>query len=615
MAVDETPQPASVAGSTMTAVRQGLVPGWLDRLAAIGWRVLVVIALALVFVALAGYLSMVTGAILVGVTVAAMVYPIVVRLQVRRGWPRARAAVAASFLAVLIVVIALLVIIAAFIPSIVAIIQANQKGVDALTRFLTERGAPPAVLGVVDRAVTGLQAFVVDGLAQLVGPIANFTTIMILGGFLTFYLLEDGDRAWSQATSSLGDEHAEAMTARGTLALEQVSGYLRGTSVMATTDGLFAAAILFVLGVPFAGPLGVMVFIGGFVPYLGSLATTTILALVTLAAEGAGGMALLLVLIGLSNLAQQRWLVPRVFGLGQRVNPGLALISIAIGGAIFGAIGIFAAVPILAAVQAFAPAVQDLLETGPREPARHELVPVWLDRLAQISWRTLVVLALLAVVSQAIVLPILSLPVILAAILACVLRPIARKFRERGAGRTAAAALATSASVAAVLLIIGITIWGLISSLPDVVSTTTLGAGSLNVGTTPVELIRWIGDGLLATAAAVISDAAQFAIGIAIALVLTFYLLRDGAGWWAAILDRIPTRQRGGVDYAGSQSVDILYGSMVGTAIVSFAGAVMQWLTMTLLGLPLAIPISILIVLRRVHPVHRPLHRDRARRS
>ena len=79
------------------------------------------------------------------------------------------------------------------------------------------------------------------------------------------------------------------MTTRGSLALEQVSGYLRGTSVMATTDGLFAAAILFVLGVPFAGPLGVLVFIGGFVPYLGSLATTTVLALVTFAAEGIGG--------------------------------------------------------------------------------------------------------------------------------------------------------------------------------------------------------------------------------------------------------------------------------------------------------------------------------------
>jgi len=71
MAVDENPQPASVAGSTMTAVRQGLVPGWLDRLAAIGWRVLVVIALALVFASLAVFLETVTGAILVGLTVAA----------------------------------------------------------------------------------------------------------------------------------------------------------------------------------------------------------------------------------------------------------------------------------------------------------------------------------------------------------------------------------------------------------------------------------------------------------------------------------------------------------------------------------------------------------------
>ena len=139
------------------------------------------------------------------------------------------------------------------------------------------------------------------------------------------------------------------------------------------------------------------------------------------------------------------------------------------------------------------------------------------------------------------------------------------------------------------------TIWGLISSLPDVVYTTTLGAGSLNLGTTPVELVRAVGDGLLATAAAVIGNAAGFAIGTAISLVLTFYLLRDGAGWWAAILGRIPANRRSGVNFAGSQSVDILYGSMVGTAIVSFAGAVMQWLTMTLLGLPLAIPISILM--------------------
>jgi predicted PurR-regulated permease PerM len=78
----------------------------------------VTLALLLVFVSIAGQLTIVTGAILVAFTVAAMVFPIVQRLQDGRGWPRARAAGAASLLAVIIVVVTLAVIIVLFIPSI-----------------------------------------------------------------------------------------------------------------------------------------------------------------------------------------------------------------------------------------------------------------------------------------------------------------------------------------------------------------------------------------------------------------------------------------------------------------------------------------------------------------
>jgi hypothetical protein len=176
MAVDDPRQPASVPTSTMTAVRQGLVPGWLDRLAAIGWRVLVVIALALVFASIAVFLETVTGAILVGLTVAAMVYPIVVS-QVRRGWPRGaprrrRASCDRD---------------RRDRPvrdhrRVHPVDRRDHPGEPERGRgpssFPTDRGAPPAVLEVVDRAVTGVQAWVVDGLAQLVGPIAAFTTIV-----------------------------------------------------------------------------------------------------------------------------------------------------------------------------------------------------------------------------------------------------------------------------------------------------------------------------------------------------------------------------------------------------------------------------------------------------
>lgn len=592
----DTAETTSSGGDPIAPIGRDAVPPWLNRLAAIGWRVLVTIALLIVFGAVAVHLATVTGAILVGLTVAAMVSPVVRDLEVRRGWPRARAAAAASFLAVIIVVVALIVIIVAFIPSVVGLIQANQAAVAAMTAKLLELGVPPVILQVVDSAVTGVQAWLVEGIAQLVGPIANFVTIMILGGFLTFYLLEDGDRAWARATGNLRTWQAEALTSRASVALSSVSGYFRGTGLLAVTDGIAATIILFVLGVPFAGPLGVLVFIGGFVPFLGVLATSTVLVLITFLAEGFGAVVILLVFLALLHVLQARTISPRIFGSGPKVNPGIALIAIAIAGALFGMLGLFAAVPVVAVLLAFGPAVVQVLGSGPRELTTGDgIVPIWLDRLAQFSWRTLVVLALLSVVSQVIVIPILSLPVILAAILACVLKPIDIAARKRGLNATASALFATIASIAVVLLVVGLTVYSLVGSLPAIVQQTTVGAGSLNLGATPVDFLRSIGDGLLASVAAAVANAAGIAIGIAIALVLTFFLLRDGGIWWAEILRYVPVSRRGGVDGIGTTSASILYGSMVGTAIVSFAGAVMQFITMAILGLPLAFPISVLM--------------------
>jgi predicted PurR-regulated permease PerM len=327
------------------------------------------------------------------------------------------------------------------------------------------------------------------------------------------------------------------------------------------------------------------------------LATTTVLALVTFVTEGIGAVVILLVFLALLIVLQQRTLAPRLGGTGPKVNPGIALMALAIGGALFGVLGLFAAVPVLAALLAFVPAIVQVLGTGPRATGMADdgMVPLWLDRLGQVSWRTLVVLGLLWVVGQAIVIPILSLPVILAAILACVLKPIETWARGRGLGATASALFATVASIAVVILTVGLTIYSLVGSLPDIVQQTTIGAGSLNLGATPVDFIRSIGDGLLSSVAAAIANAAGIAIGIAIALVLTFFLLRDGDKWWAALLRYVPASRRGGVDEVGTTSASILYGSMVGTAIVSFAGAVMQFITMAILGLPLAFPISVLM--------------------
>src|SRR6476660_4597601 len=128
----------------------GLVPGWLQRLAAIGWRLLVAIALGLVLLEIAVMLSTVTVSILVAAIVAATFAPFVLALR-KRGWSRIKAA-AAVFLGAAAVIIATLVIIAiAFIPYIAAAVDAITTSLATLQARLAEVNVPPEVGHAIDR--------------------------------------------------------------------------------------------------------------------------------------------------------------------------------------------------------------------------------------------------------------------------------------------------------------------------------------------------------------------------------------------------------------------------------------------------------------------------------
>ena len=123
------PRPPTPAAST--AIGTALVPGWLARLAAIGWRVLATVALIVLIGAAALYLTTVTGSILVALVVTATVYPLVEQLR-ERGWSRARAAGVASLLALVAVLVTIVLIALAFVPYIADVLRALNAGIDAV---------------------------------------------------------------------------------------------------------------------------------------------------------------------------------------------------------------------------------------------------------------------------------------------------------------------------------------------------------------------------------------------------------------------------------------------------------------------------------------------------
>ena len=157
----------------------GLVPGWLQRLAAVGWRLLAAVALVVVVIGILTVLSTVTASVLVAAIVAATFAPFVLALR-NRGWSRIKAA-AAVFLGAAAVIIATLAIIAlAFLPYVKDVVTDFHAGIEAVKTLLTDYSVPPEVADTIKNAASGVEAWLSSSAAEIAGTLGIVFTIGLL---------------------------------------------------------------------------------------------------------------------------------------------------------------------------------------------------------------------------------------------------------------------------------------------------------------------------------------------------------------------------------------------------------------------------------------------------
>ncbi len=237
-----------------------------------------------------------------------------------------------------------------------------------------------------------VQAWVGAEATSIVSSIANVATIVMLGLFLTFYFLLDGQKGWDVGLRDLREWRRVRIRTAGEDAMRRAGGYIRGTAMIASVDAVAAFVFLTVLGVPLAGPLAVVVLAAGFVPYIGGVFASAVVVLSGYASGGLTTAVILLALIVVMNIAEHRYLGPSVYGRTLDMHPAVILIALLVGFTMGGIVGMFVAVPTVAVITAVSGAIIDAL--GERDADEEELnaadIPDWLDRLAQWSWRLLV---------------------------------------------------------------------------------------------------------------------------------------------------------------------------------------------------------------------------------
>jgi predicted PurR-regulated permease PerM len=575
-----------------------LVPAWLANLAALGWRILVVAALVVVAWYLATLIWTVTASIAVAVVVAAVFAPLVLRLRAE-GRSRTMAAGIVWATAVLTIGGVLLLLVIAFLPYAAELASRLQAGLDAVGTLTADLALPAWVESLARDAADLAVDTAGDLVAGIVGAAAQTVTVLILATFLVFFFLRDGDKAWLWTFQALADQKRERIQTAGHDALERVGGYLRGTTLLAGIVAVTDFVFLWLLGVPLALPLSVLAFLAGYIPYFGGIAATVIILLVSYVALGGGPTLLLLVLMGLRTAVLGYLVRPQVYGRTVSIHPALVLVVLPAGWMLAGAVGLFAAVPVTAVVLAVAGATTEIVEPVPPPPLP-DLVPAWLDRLAQVAWRVLVALAVAALlVGIAVTLPLVIIPIILALILAATLAPAVTALRRRGQPGGRAAAIAVGGTFLGIAIVLVLTLGSLAENLGELGRTVTNGAQ-----TADESLAGHLGLAADAVAGGA-AEAVRFMAGLAeasatlvtitvLATLLAFYLLRDGAMLWGRVIDGVRPAHAVEIDRAGTRTFEILGGYMVGTAAISLVGAASQWLIMVLLGLPLALPVFVL---------------------
>jgi predicted PurR-regulated permease PerM len=575
-----------------------IVPDWLVNLAALGWRVIAIAGLVVVLWFLATILWTVTTSIAVAVVVSALFAPLVQRLRARgRSRTNAAALVWAAAIAGSAAVLLLLGL--AFMPYVAQIVSRISEALTLLQARLAEVSVPPVVSTLVRDATATMLGITGDAAGSVVASAAGVVTVMVLAVFLVFFFLRDGDKAWLWVFQALSDKKRDRITTAGEDALARVGGYLRGTTVLSGIIALTDLVFMLALGVPLAVPLAVLVFLSGYIPYFGGIVTTAIILLVTYASLGTGPVIVMLVLIAIRNAILGYGIRPAVYGRTVSIHPALVLVALPAGFQLAGIVGLFAAVPVMAVILAVSGAVVAITDPDP-PPQLPGLVPAWLDRVAQWSWRLLVGIALVALLVEIFVaVPLVLIPIVLATILAATLDPVVRALIRRGRSRGQASAIAVGGGFLAVTAVLVLAIVVLVEQGGTLVAGAASGAQSASTALGDqlglvVDAVSMVGRVGIDTVLAVIDGVATLATIVVLSTLLSFYFLRDGARFWAGVISKARPDSAQDLDAAGSRAFEVLGGYMFGTAAISLVGATSQLVIMVLLGIPLAIPIFVL---------------------
>ena len=203
----------------------------------------------------------------------------------------------------------------------------------------------------IQEATTALQdnsRSILSGALSFGSTAGHFAAGMILALFILIFFLLEGGRIWAFLVRLLPRRARIPADGAGRRGWASMVSYARIQMFVAFVDAVGIGAGAAIIGVPLALPLGVLVFIGSFIPIVGALVTGAIAVLLALVANGPVNALVMLGIVLLVQQLESHILQPLVMGKAVALHPVAVILAVAAGSYLAGIPGALFSVPILA---------------------------------------------------------------------------------------------------------------------------------------------------------------------------------------------------------------------------------------------------------------------------
>jgi putative heme transporter len=364
-AMGATPE---IAGGQSNLAR-AQVPYGMDLAAAWAWRFIVISIAGLAILWLLQFFMVVVLPVTVALLITALVGPVVTWLM-NLGLPRQLAA-----LLVVLGLIGVIVLMVAFVSNQVAsgmgdLSKQVSDGIDQIRDWL--RSGPLNVtdsqisegLDKAQEQVSALGEDAVGKLAEVGTAVGHIVAGLFIVLFSTYFFLADGAKIWAWLVRLFPRAGRLRADSSGRVAWESLTQFVRATVLVAGTDAIGIMIGAAVLGVPFVGAIGVLVFLGAFVPMIGAFVSGTVAVLVALVAQGPFTALLMFGVVVLVQQLEAHVLQPFLMGRFVSVHPLGVIIAIALGVLVAGIPGALIAVPLAASLNSVVQHLANYTEVG-----------------------------------------------------------------------------------------------------------------------------------------------------------------------------------------------------------------------------------------------------------